>query len=250
FGAFNVYIPALLKPAAADLLLLLWALFAGRDFGLETDALPARPQQGLTSVAAGDGIPEPYWRAAGFHVAGGRAIRIDMLERLSDLIRARVSFRTAEGGPEAPAGATGDGGFRVVPDLMSVVGCSGEEFASILKALGFRRERRKIEPAPVKAAVLVSKLEATGEQLAVVAPPQIELFDEIWRPAKRKEMHHAKGAGHKPKRRHRGPAGGGKRDQRRPAHAKSERTKSVEHSPFAALAVLKGRLTGRQPEGS
>jgi hypothetical protein len=132
FGAFNVYIPALLKPAAADLLLLLWALFAGRDHGIDCEALPARPQHGLTSVATGNGLPEPYWRAAGFHVAGGRAVRIDMLERLSDLIRARVSFRPAEGGPEAPPGATGDGGFRVVPELMSVVGCSGEEFASIL----------------------------------------------------------------------------------------------------------------------
>jgi ATP-dependent RNA helicase SUPV3L1/SUV3 len=251
FGAFNVYIPALLKPAAADLLLLLWALFAGRDYGIESDALPARPQQGLTSVAAGNSIPEPYWRAAGFHVAGGRAIRIDMLERLSDLIRARVSFRTAEGGLEAPAGATGDGGFRVVPDLMSVVGCSGEEFASILKALGFRRKRRKIEPATDQAAVLVSQAEVAGEHQAAPAQPEAELFDEIWRPAKRKEMRHAEGTGHQRKRQHHERAATSKREHRRPAaHAKPERTKSVEHSPFAALAVLKGRLTVRQPEGS
>ncbi len=148
FGAFNVYIPALLKPAAADLVLLLWALHAGRDHGLDPEALPARPQQGLTSVEAGKQIPEPYWRAAGFHVAGSRAVRIDMLERLSDLIRARIAFRTVEGSATAPAGATGDGGFRVVPELMSVVGCSGEEFASILKALGFRLERRRLAAAP------------------------------------------------------------------------------------------------------
>ena len=98
FGAFNVYIPALLKPAAADLVLLLWALHAGRDHGIDPETLPARPQQGLTSVEAGPLIPEPYWRAAGFHVAGARAVRIDMLERLSDLIRARIAFRAAEGG--------------------------------------------------------------------------------------------------------------------------------------------------------
>ena len=93
-------------------------------------------------------MPEPYWRAAGFHVAGTRAVRIDMLERLSDLIRARIAYRSAEGGVAPPSGATGDGGFRVVPELMSVVGCSGEEFCSILKALGFRLERRKLAPAP------------------------------------------------------------------------------------------------------
>ncbi len=248
FGAFNVYIPALLKPAAADLLLLLWALFAGH-----ADALPARPQQGLTSVAAANGIPEPYWRAAGFHVAGGRAIRIDMLERLSDLIRARVSFRSAEAGTgsEPPTGATGDGGFRVVPELMSVVGCSGEEFASILKALGFRRERRKIMPAPSAATISAPEGRASGEQAAEAAEPPIELFDEVWRPGKRKEMIHAKRAARKPKRQPRERGDAAKREQRRPAaRAKPERTKPVEHSPFAALAVLKGRLTVRQPEGS
>jgi ATP-dependent RNA helicase SUPV3L1/SUV3 len=251
FGAFNVYIPALLKPAAADLLLLLWALYAGRDHGLDVDALPARPQQGLTSVAAGNGIPEPYWRAAGFHVAGGRAIRIDMLERLSDLIRARISFRPTEGGPEAPAGASGDGGFRVVPELMSVVGCSGEEFASILKALGFRRERRKIAPAPSAATISAPEGQASGEQAAEAAESPIELFDEVWRPGKRRDMAHTKRAAHKLKRQPRERGGAAKREQRRPAaRGKPERTKRVEHSPFAALAVLKGRLTVRQPEGS
>ena len=161
-------------------------------------------------MPADQALPEPYWRAAGFHVAGNRAVRIDMLERLSDLIRARVTWRQAPEGPvpeapapeapavEAPAaealtseaqgaevstaltpeptgepagamtasadgsgagtaaspkppagpsGATGDGGFRVVPELMSMVGCSGEEFASILRGLGFRLERRRIENA-------------------------------------------------------------------------------------------------------
>jgi ATP-dependent RNA helicase SUPV3L1/SUV3 len=252
FGAFNVYVPALLKPAAADLLLLLWALFAGRDHGLDVEALPARPQQGLTSVAAADGIPEPYWRAAGFHVAGGRAIRIDMLERLSDLIRARISFRRTEGGPEAPAGASGDGGFRVVPELMSVVGCSGEEFASILKALGFRRERRKIAPAaPSAATISAPEGQASGEQAAEAVESPIELFDEVWRPGKRRDMAHTKRAAHKLKRQPRERGGAAKREQRRPAaRGKPERTKPVEHSPFAALAVLKGRLTVRQPEGS
>jgi ATP-dependent RNA helicase SUPV3L1/SUV3 len=134
---------------------------------------------------------------------------------------------------------------------MSVVGCSGEEFASILKALGFRRERRKVEPATDQDAVSVSQAEVAGEQQAAAVQPEAELFDEIWRPAKRKEMHHAKGAGHKPKHQHRGRAATSKREHGRPAaHAKPERTKSVEHSPFAALAVLKGRLTVRQPEGS
>ena len=239
FGAFNVYMPALLKPAAADLLLLLWALHSGRDHSLDAETLPARPQQGLTSVEAEQSVPEPYWRAAGFHVAGGRAVRIDMLERLSDLIRARIGFRAAEGGGVAPSGATGDGGFRVVPELMSVVGCSGEEFASILRALGFRLDRRRLAPAP-----------ASEPQAPDAAPEaQVELFDEIWRPGKRREARHDKRASHKPKRDKR--AQPSRRDrQKRETHKTPAERKKIEHSPFAALEVLRGRLAARQPEKS
>ena len=248
FGAFNVYIPALLKPAAADLLLLLWSLHSGRDHGLDSEALPARPQQGLTSVEAGAHIPEPYWRAAGFHVAGSRAVRIDMLERLSDLIRARIAFRTVEGSATAPTGATGDGGFRVVPELMSVVGCSGEEFASILKALGFRRERRRLAPAPG------AQPEAPAPSAAVGQEPerqegQEEAFDEVWRPGKRKEAHHDKRASHKSRREE--PTRAPRRERQRPQahHAKQERKTAVEHSPFAVLEPLRRSLATRRPEG-
>jgi ATP-dependent RNA helicase SUPV3L1/SUV3 len=240
FGAFNVYIPALLKPAAADLLLLLWSLHSGRDHGLEAEALPARPQQGLTSVEAGTLIPEPYWRAAGFHVAGSRAVRIDMLERLSDLIRARIAFRVAEGSATAPTGATGDGGFRVVPELMSVVGCSGEEFASILKALGFRLERRRFAPSSG----------AEPQAPDPTAEAQTEAFDEIWRPGKRKETRHDKRASHKPRREERAKVPRHERQRPLAHQAKQERKTAVEHSPFAALEALRGRLATRQPEGS
>ena len=186
FGAFNIYIPALLKPAAADLLLLFWALHSGRDHGMESDALPPRPQQGLTSVEADDSVPEPYWHAAGFQVAGSRAVRIDMLERLSDLIRARMTLRLGEGEGAAPApsGATGDGGFRVVPELMSVVGCSGEDFASILKALGFKRERRKLPEAATSPATVESL--SCRRRATMRSHHDRALFDEVWRPAKRK----------------------------------------------------------------
>jgi ATP-dependent RNA helicase SUPV3L1/SUV3 len=238
FGAFNVYIPALLKPAAADLLLLLWVLHSGHDHGLDVATLPARPQQGLTSVEAGTSIPEPYWRAAGFHVAGVRAVRIDMLERLSDLIRARIAFRAAEGDGVVPTGATGDGGFRVVPELMSVVGCSGEEFASILKALGFRLERRKLAPP---AGVESQAPDATAEA-------QPELLDEIWRPGRRRELRRDKRASHKPHPEKRTKPRRG-RHKLHTRQAPAERNK-IEHSPFAALEVLRGRLAQRQPEGT
>jgi ATP-dependent RNA helicase SUPV3L1/SUV3 len=250
FGAFNVYIPTLLKPASADLLLLLWALHSGREHGLDADTLPPRPQQGLTSVDAGKTIPEAYWRTAGFHVAGTRAVRIDMLERLSDLIRVRVAWRKAEGGEAQPSGATGDGGFRVVPELMSMVGCSGEEFASILKALGFKRERRKLatEPAVADATAAIGEGEVEKSGAAETAPLVPDAFDEIWRPARRREARPPQRAHDQPRREHRGQSG--KRERHRQPAPKRERPKPVEHSPFAALKELRQTLVARRQEQS
>jgi ATP-dependent RNA helicase SUPV3L1/SUV3 len=286
FGAFNLYFPALLKPAAAELLLLLWVLHAGHEHGLDADGLPERPRQGLTSVAADGTIPEPYWRAAGFHVAGNRAVRIDMLERLSDLIRMRIAWRPAENGAEAspPTGATGDGGFRAVSELMSVVGCSGEEFASILRALGFRLERRKLEagngaPAPAKAEKVEGETSTPGptpvepahaapsDAAAPGEPPAEPAFDEIWRPGRPKDNHRAHQGARSAKEKRPG------RGKRPPHHAKSPRKgkgadrpgkgqeprqhrqprrerMNPEHSPFAALKALRDKLARERPESS
>ncbi len=250
FGAFNIYIPALLKPAAADLLLLLWALHSGRDHGMESDNLPPRPQQGLTSVEADAGVPEPYWHAAGFQIAGSRAVRIDMLERLSDLIRARVTWRLGEGedATPAPSGATGDGGFRVAPELMSVVGCSGEDFASILKALGFKRDRRKL-PEAVTPPPAAESLDAdTGLDGVALAAPGVE---EIWRPARRKAPHQRRPdeTRSKPRRRE---ANAEQQRQRapHPRPERKERVRANDASPFAVLAELRRNLAARRPEGS
>jgi ATP-dependent RNA helicase SUPV3L1/SUV3 len=249
FGAFNLYFPALLKPASAELLLLLWALHDGEEHGLDPEGLPERPQQGLTSVAVDSAIPEPYWRAAGFHLAGTRAVRIDMLERLSDLIRVRVSWRPAEGGEDTPSGATGDGGFRVEPELMSMVGCSGDEFASILRSLGFRLERKRLEagegaakPADTPAPEAVTETEKPKvEETPAEAAPADETkalsdaasaepeFDEIWRPGRRKEPHRAARSGPKPQRK--------ERDKK----PDKERSKSSQRQPRRNQSQGKGQ---------
>ena len=243
FGAFNVYFPALLKPAAAELLLLLWALHSGQ--GDDLDSLPARPQQGLTSVAADRTIQEAYWHTAGFQLAGSRAIRIDMLERLSDLMRERIAWRAADGQGEPPSGATGDGGFRIVPELMSVVGCSGEDFASILRALGFRVERRSL-PHDENAGADGD----AGPSLETSDPAPADVtVEEIWRPGKRTQQRkrEARQKDMKTgKRRHHG-----KQRKRQPAtESRKEAQISVEHSPFAALEELRRSLVARRSERS
>jgi ATP-dependent RNA helicase SUPV3L1/SUV3 len=148
FGAFHIFMPALLKPAPTALRLLLWALHDADKRGLDPASLPQYvPQQGLTSVPFNRETPRGFYQVVGFRHCGERAVRVDMLERLADMIRTRVFWRPQREGEERPEGSVDGGGFTVVPDMMSLVGCSGEEFSSILKSLGFSAQRRKIEPS-------------------------------------------------------------------------------------------------------
>src|SRR5690606_5778217 len=84
FGAFHIFVPALLKPAATQLRLLLWALQLERDGVLNRQDMPEMPGQGLTSAPFDPATPKGFYRLIGFRVCGPRAVRIDMLERLGD----------------------------------------------------------------------------------------------------------------------------------------------------------------------
>ena len=66
-----------------------------------------------------------------------------MLERLADMIRDRVFWRPRFPEEQRPAGSVEGGGFTVVADMMSLVGCSGEDFLGILKSLDYRCRRRR-----------------------------------------------------------------------------------------------------------
>jgi ATP-dependent RNA helicase SUPV3L1/SUV3 len=151
FGAFNIYFPALLKPAPAELSATLWILKNGPANGLSIDALPELPRPGLTSAAVQPTTPEALYRAYGFHVCGPRAVRLDILERLADLIRPLLAWRPSpDGATTAPKGSTGDGGFTVTPEMMSILGCSPDELSNVLKTLGFRVDRKTV-PRPPQA---------------------------------------------------------------------------------------------------
>jgi ATP-dependent RNA helicase SUPV3L1/SUV3 len=157
FGAFNIYFPALLKPAPAELAVTLWALKHAPAHGASVDNLPELPRAGLTSAAVQETTPESLYRAYGFHVCGPRAVRLDILERLADLIRPLLAWRSNPESPVSPPkGSTGDGGFIVTPEMMSILGCSPDELSNVLKALGFRLDRKTIakpvEPAKAEAA--------------------------------------------------------------------------------------------------
>lgn len=153
FGAFNIYFPVLLKPAFAELAVVLWTLKHGVAHGVDIAAVPEPPRPGLTSLIVDKAVPEAFYRVTGFHVCGPRAVRIDMLERLADQIRPLMAWRANPENPSPPPkGATGDGGFRATPEMMSILGCSAGELGNVLQALGFRLDRVRIEPEPAKPA--------------------------------------------------------------------------------------------------
>ncbi|MEL6422068.1 MAG: helicase-related protein [Pseudomonadota bacterium] len=151
FGAFNIHFPAMLKPASTRLLTLLWRLARAQEEPAVMDF--AAPRAGLTSTLADPAVPEAFYRVAGYHVCGPRAVRIDMLERLADMIRPLASWRAKEGDASTPPrGATGDGGFTVQPEMMSILGCSAENVGDVLRALGFRLDRRQLPAKTQRAA--------------------------------------------------------------------------------------------------
>ena len=99
FGAYNVFIPALLKPAAARLLALLASAEMGRNLAADLQALPSA---GLTSVKRAQ-VPNRLYRAAGYYPTRNRAIRLDMLERLADLIRPLLNGEAEQEAAKAQA---------------------------------------------------------------------------------------------------------------------------------------------------
>ncbi|MDF9304827.1 helicase-related protein [Tritonibacter mobilis] len=127
FGQFTIFMPALLKPAPTRLRLLLWSLANGLQ------EFPEAPPPGLVTVPSMPEAPEGYDTMAGYRAAGQRMIRIDMLERLADLLRNEDSR----------------GGFEAKPDMLSITGMTLEQFADLMQGLGYRAE--KGERAKVKA---------------------------------------------------------------------------------------------------
>ncbi|MBG1233371.1 hypothetical protein F8B91_13590 [Aestuariivirga litoralis] len=176
FGAYTIFLPALLKPAATELRLLLWWLQNHKG----EEIIPSPPPNGLTSVAADANLPEGFYRLCGYRICGHRAVRVDMLERLSDLIRDRVFWKPRVETETRPAGSVEGGGFVVVPEMLSLVGSSADEFSEMLKGLGFKSQTRQMpkpQHAPKVAAPVVVELAAPEGPVAepVEAAPAAEV---------------------------------------------------------------------------
>ncbi len=158
FGQFTIFMPLLLKPAPTRLRLVLAGLWAGAD------EFPEAPPPGLVTVPAPDHVSDETWRLAGYRRAGSRAIRIDMLERLADMLRGQDSR----------------GGFETTPDMLSITGLTLEQFADLMQGLGYkaeRGERDKVRAAPPPAG---QSADAAGTPDAAESPqaPQATSAEE------------------------------------------------------------------------
>jgi ATP-dependent RNA helicase SUPV3L1/SUV3 len=183
FGAYTLYVPLLLKPAPTEIRLLLWWL-EHRKGETGSDAIPALPANGLTSIVADAAMPEGFYQLCGYRLCGKRAVRVDMLERLADLIRDRLFWKPRIPEETRPQGSVEGGGFTVVPDMMSVVGCSGEDFEAILGSLGYRAEKRMLpKPIHAKPAPASTVAEPASENAAAIAIVEVVAETVIDQPA-------------------------------------------------------------------
>lgn len=294
FGAYHIFIPQLLKPAPTKLLMLFAALQTAKqnDTALQ---VPPHPGQGLTSVALDASMPNNYYQTAGFRKCVTRAVRIDMLERLADLIRevlywkpkaavkpviiapkaeekpdAKVDEKTEEKteqnatpsvlepvGEARPMGAHASGGFMVTPNMMSLVGCSGEEFSNILTTIGYHMSKIEIEVVEGEPADVVEK--AANDEA------EKPTHDEVWFPVRKRANNNTRNARNNGQRNERGndrsqnrtDGKGGKKPYNKNANKrkfdknrnnkpknapKPKPTIAPENSPFAALLALKDKV--------
>lgn len=160
FGQFTIFQPLLLKPAPTRLRLVLWSL------AKNLQEFPESPPPGLVTVPAAKDAPGGYYAMAGYRAAGERAIRIDMLERLADMLRDKDSR----------------GGFEANADMLSITGMTLEQFADLMGGLGYKAdkgEREKVKPAKVAAEAAAKPAEeAPAEEAPAVEDAAPEAVSE------------------------------------------------------------------------
>jgi len=173
FGAYHIFMPALLKPAPAELITLLWAL---KNDGLDKagygDLIPVLAA-GRTSVVTDPSFERMFYKLAGFRFLGKRAVRIDILERLADLIRPLLQWKP--GSPARPDGAYDGRRFTTTTAMLSILGATPDDMEEILKGLGYRADSVSAEEA---AAFLAAQTGSAAAEAPAVAEKSDDAVDD------------------------------------------------------------------------
>ncbi len=124
FGYKTIYDLTLLKPEVSSLRIALFNVYRG-----SAEKKVFQPPPSLVTVEYDKDISKQQYLVAGFFVAGNRAMRIDMLERLYFLIREYSK----------------DGWIVVQPSMLSITGLGLEKFVELIKSLRFKVKNEKVE---------------------------------------------------------------------------------------------------------
>jgi ATP-dependent RNA helicase SUPV3L1/SUV3 len=126
-GSRALYLPRLIKPAASSLTAMLWAI------SNRLPQIPAPPNPGLTSFppAEGDG-PRGFLEAACYRMIAGRAVRLDIVDRIDEALNAGVRDKS-------PSDVTLNG-------LASLLGSNIETAIAVAGSLGWKRVPLKGDP--------------------------------------------------------------------------------------------------------
>ena len=143
-GPILVFLYTLNKPAAVRLRALLWSLYNDKP-------LPAKvPADGIVSatIENPEEINHDYYRAISYPVYGNRTVRIDMLDRVINLI-----YDSAD-----------KGRFHAKHEMAEWLGCSIADLYGVLEAMGHKKIH---DPADEKVE---SAVEGEGESDKAEAP--------------------------------------------------------------------------------
>ena len=110
-GVESIYLPDMLKPAQISLRALLWNLQYS-----QIGAFHAPPPAGRVTIDCPEGVPDAFWLAVGYRRLGGRLMRVDMVERVAQIVRT----------------AAREGQFRISEDMLSLAGATREQMAVML----------------------------------------------------------------------------------------------------------------------
>ena len=128
-GSESVFLPALVKPKASRLRALLWAVHGDH---------PVRPPPppGLNWVPTQRDVEAAFYEACGYRPIAGRAVRIDILDRLSVLL-----IRESRKGP-----------ISLSHEILSLLGMPAEQASAVIRALDYREEKADDGPRFVRAS--------------------------------------------------------------------------------------------------
>ena len=132
-GVETIYMTEMLKPATIKLRSILWSIHHGNF----PDQGP--PPEGRVSIDMIEGVADEYWLVTGYRRLGTKIMRVDMVERVSALVRAE-----ARNGP-----------FKMTDDMLSLAGVSRDEMKAMILDLGCRLVSEEPSEDPEKPAIPV-----------------------------------------------------------------------------------------------